>query len=94
MILAVALVGGVIFAIRLIGSAALTVLATLLIGGLVLAGVIAVSALPIRAWRKNDAAAYREAGHSRSAHPGQPARADTATAARRNKRPSACFPNC
>jgi hypothetical protein len=54
-ILAVALVGGVIFAISLIGSAALTVLATLLIGGLVLAGLIAVSALPIRAWRKNDA---------------------------------------
>jgi len=55
-ILALALVGGTIFAINLIGSAALTVLATLLVGGLVLAGLIAATALPIRAWRKNDAA--------------------------------------
>ena len=54
--LAVALVGGLIFAISLIGAEALTVLAALLIGGLALAGVLAAAALPIRAWRKNDAA--------------------------------------
>lgn len=55
-ILALALIGGTIFAINLIGPAALTVLATLLIGGLVLAGIVAATALPIRAWKKNDAA--------------------------------------
>ena len=54
-ILAVALVGGVIFAINLIGSVALTALAFLLVGGMALTGVLAASALPIRAWRKNDA---------------------------------------
>lgn len=53
-ILAVALVAGVIFAIHLIGSAALTVLAFLLIGGLVLVGILAASSLPIRAWKKRD----------------------------------------
>jgi len=54
-ILALAVVGGVIFGLWLIGREAVMVLAGLLVGGLALAGIIAASALPIRAWRKNDA---------------------------------------
>lgn len=55
-VLALALVGGLIYAIFLIGAETLKVLATMLIGGLILAGLIMATALPIRAWRKNDAA--------------------------------------
>lgn len=56
LIVAVALVGGLIFAISLIGAETVKLLATLLVAGLILAGLILASALPIRAWRKNDAA--------------------------------------
>jgi hypothetical protein len=53
--LALALVGGVIFAIWLVGSEVVAALAGVLVGGLVLALIIASLALPVRAWRKNDA---------------------------------------
>jgi hypothetical protein len=56
LILAVALVGALIFGLWLIGREAVMVLAGLFVGGLVLIGIIAAAALPIRAWRKNDAA--------------------------------------
>lgn len=55
-VLALAVIGGLIYAIFLIGAETVKILATLLVSGLILAGLIAASAFPIRAWRKNDAA--------------------------------------
>ena len=54
--LALALVGGALFAIWLIGREAVTALAGVLIGGVALGVVLAAASLPIRAYRKNDAA--------------------------------------
>ena len=53
--LALALVGGALLTVWLVRDA-LVVLVAVLVGGLTLAGIIAAAALPIRAWRKNDAA--------------------------------------
>jgi len=53
--LAVALVAAALLAVYLIGGDRLYVLAAVLVGGLVLAGVLAGLALVIRAYRKNDA---------------------------------------
>jgi hypothetical protein len=53
--LALALVGGALLTVWLLRDA-LVILAAVVVGGLVLIGMIAAAALPIRAWRKNDAA--------------------------------------
>lgn len=53
--LALALVGGALLAVWLLRDV-LVILAAVFVGGLVLIGIIAAAALPIRAWRKNDAA--------------------------------------
>ena len=53
--LALALVAGVIFTVWLIGAETMKVLAGMLVGGLLLIGLVAAAALPIRAWKKNDA---------------------------------------
>jgi hypothetical protein len=53
--LALALVGGALLTVWLVRDA-LVILAAVMVGGLVLIGMIAAAALPIRAWRKNDAA--------------------------------------
>lgn len=53
--LALALVGGALLTVWLVRDA-LVVLAAVFVGGLVVAGITAAAALPIRAWRKNDAA--------------------------------------
>lgn len=55
MALALALVGGALLTVWLVRDA-LVVLAAVFVGGLVVVGIIAAAALPIRAWRKNDAA--------------------------------------
>lgn len=52
--LALALGGGLMLAIYLIGGDALRTMGLILISGLTLALVIAASALPIRAWRRRD----------------------------------------
>jgi hypothetical protein len=52
--LAVALVGGALLAVWLIGAETLRIMGLVLIGGLALAGIVAATALPIRAWRKRD----------------------------------------
>lgn len=53
--LALALGGGLLLAIYLIGGDALRTMGLILIAGLTLALVIGASALPIRAWRRKDA---------------------------------------
>jgi hypothetical protein len=53
-ILTLALAVAAVLGVYLIGGDRLFILAAVFIGGLVLAGLIAASALPIRAWRKND----------------------------------------
>jgi hypothetical protein len=52
--LALALIAGALLAVWLIGSERLFILAVILIGGLVVAGIIAASAFAIRAYRKTD----------------------------------------
>ena len=53
-VLGLALVAGMILAVWLIGSERLATLALILVIALAVAGVIAASALPIRAYRKRD----------------------------------------
>ena len=53
-ILALALIAGVLLAVWLIGSDTLRILGLILGIGLTLAAVIGASALPIRAWRRKD----------------------------------------
>lgn len=53
--LALALVGGVIYALWLVGREVVATLAGVLVGGIAAAVVLAALALPIRAYRKNDA---------------------------------------
>lgn len=53
--LALALVGGVVYAIWLIGREVVATLAGVLVGGIAAALVLAAVSLPIRAYRKNDA---------------------------------------
>lgn len=52
--LILAMIGGVIYALWLIGREGVLVLAGVFTGGVVLAALTAASALPIRAYRKND----------------------------------------
>lgn len=52
--LALALGGGLLLAIYLIGASALTTMGLILVSALALAVVIGASALPIRAWRRQD----------------------------------------
>lgn len=54
-ILALALVAGAIFTVWLVGAETMKVLVGLIVGGLLLIGLVAAAALPIRAWKKNDA---------------------------------------
>jgi hypothetical protein len=53
--LALALVGGVVYAVHLIGVQTIRTLAAILIVGIAAALVTAATSLPIRAYRKNDA---------------------------------------
>ena len=54
--LGLALVVGAALTVWLIGAETLRIIGLIFIGGVVVAGVLVAAALPIRAWRKNDAA--------------------------------------